>query len=194
MTTVTGKSLEHLIGEYHAALQSAIVESHLSQILFAHFGNFNQNKVDQIIKITESSLTDAGDRRQGIKRLLNVLIENLQNISLHSAVDKSARMFAYCTIVREENAYRLLSGNLVLSDDIEIIESRMNDLISLDKTALRKLYIETLCNEDFNYKGGAGLGLLTIAKRAADGIRYKVQRIGEDFGYFQMDFRIAFEK
>jgi hypothetical protein len=38
---------------------------------------------------------------------------------------------------------------------------------------LRKAYIETLCNGELSDKGGAGLGLLSLAKKASGPIEYR---------------------
>jgi hypothetical protein len=69
----------------------------------------------------------------------------------------------------------------------------MKEITMMDKNAIRKLFIETLCNEDFSYKGGAGLGLLTIAKRALEEIQYSISSLNETFGYFQMEITMETE-
>jgi len=57
----------------------------------------------------------------------------------------------------------------------------------MDSNALRKLYIETLCNDEFSDKGGAGLGLLTVAKKAEDKIIYNFHSVDSSFNYFVME-------
>jgi hypothetical protein len=62
----------------------------------------------------------------------------------------------------------------------------MNDLSRMDKADLRRTYIETLCDDDFSTKGGAGLGLLTIAKRADQGLSYTIHAHDALMSYFQL--------
>ena len=84
----------------------------------------------------------------------------------------------------------LYSGNLILSEMVSPMRSRMQDLIALDATALRKHYIEILCNEEYSVQGGAGLGLVTIVKRAENNVRFDVDSIDEHFGYFQLEISV----
>ena len=187
MTSITGQKLEGLKAVYHDLIGKIVHSGTSETLLLSHFGDFNQVKNESTLKVTESMILEAGDKRQTMKRFCSLMIEVLQNISLHGARDRSGHMHAYLVVARSKQAYRLMTGNLVLSGDIPILEKRMHELNSLDKNALRKLYIETLCNEEFSYKGGAGLGLLTIAKRADEKLKYEVQKVDENFGYFQLE-------
>lgn len=187
MTSVTGQTLLDIQSDYHGLISRILLGNTGETLLFAHFGEFNQPKIDNVLKLVEAGILDLGDKRQAMKRFCSVLIEALQNMSLHSAKDSSNKMHAYCVITRSENGYRLFTGNLILSEDADDLEARMVELTSMDKNSLRKQFIETLCNEDFTNKGGAGLGLLTIAKRSTDTVKYSIKQISKDFGYFQME-------
>lgn len=187
MTAIAGKSLEEIQSIYHDLVLKTLNLGTSETLLFSHFGDFSQTKVDSTIKLIESSIMESGDKRQTMRRICSVLIEILQNTSLHGAKDGNGRMHAYLILSRNATGYRVHSGNLLLQSDIPRLQQKMTDLVSMDKNALRKMYIETLCNEDFTYKGGAGLGLLTIAKRAKDAVKYNIHSLNESFGYFQME-------
>lgn len=187
MTTIAGKSLEEIQSIYHDLVLQTLNSGTGETLLFSHFGDFSQTKVDSTIKLIESSIMEAGDKRQTMRRICSVLIEILQNTSLHGAKDGNGRMHAYLILSRNSAGYRVHTGNLLLKSDLPRLQEKMTELVGMDKNALRKMYIETLCNEDFTYKGGAGLGLLTIAKRAKDEVKYRIQPLDENFGYFQMD-------
>ncbi|MFT6185052.1 MAG: hypothetical protein ACJAYM_002582, partial [Flavobacteriales bacterium] len=55
----------------------------------------------------------------------------------------------------------------------------------------RKLYIETLCNDSFNYKGGAGLGFLTIAKKSSKPMTYELISTESDLAFFSTIYAVA---
>jgi anti-sigma regulatory factor (Ser/Thr protein kinase) len=193
MTTITGKTLEDIQTIYHQLVLGTLSADPKETLIFSHFGDFSQTKVDSTIKVIESALMEAGDKRQTMRKICSVLIEILQNTSLHAAKDGNNHMHGYLIISRSSNKYRILTGNLILSGDIKVLENRMKEITMMDKNAIRKLFIETLCNEDFSYKGGAGLGLLTIAKRALEEIQYSITTINETFGYFQMEITMEAE-
>jgi hypothetical protein len=193
MTTITGKTLEDIQSIYHQLVLGTLSADPKETLIFSHFGDFSQTKVDSTIKVIESAIMEAGDKRQTMRKICSVLIEILQNTSLHAAKDGNNHMHGYLIIARSSNKYRILTGNLILSGDIKVLENRMKEITMLDKNAIRKLFIETLCNEDFSYKGGAGLGLLTIAKRALEEIQYSISSLNETFGYFQMEITMETE-
>ncbi|MFZ4786035.1 MAG: SiaB family protein kinase [Flavobacteriales bacterium] len=187
MTTIAGKTLEEIQSIYHQLVLGTLSVSPKETLIFSHFGDFSQNKVDSTIKLIESAIIEAGDKRQTMRRICSVLIEILQNTSLHASKDGNSHMHAYLIISRNINHYRIQTGNLILASDIPVLKARMQELTSMDKNAIRKMFIETLCNEDFTYKGGAGLGLLTIAKRSIETVKYDITSIDPTFGYFQME-------
>jgi hypothetical protein len=193
MTTIAGKTLEDIQSIYHQLVLGTLSVSPKETLIFSHFGDFSQTKVDSTIKVIESAIMEAGDKRQTMRRICSVLIEILQNTSLHAAKDGNNHMHGYLIIARSSEKYRILTGNLILSGDIKVLENRMKGITMMDKNAIRKLFIETLCNEDFSYKGGAGLGLLTIAKRSLEEIQYSISSINETFGYFQMEITMETE-
>jgi hypothetical protein len=95
-------------------------------------------------------------------------------------------MYGYVILTRDENHYIIESGNLVMAESRESIARRINELNTLDSAQLRKAYVDTLCNEDFTDKGGAGLGMLTLAKRASRPILFRIDPLEGPFAYLHM--------
>lgn len=191
MSSITGQKLDILKGIYHDLISAVIESANGETLLFSHFGDFDQAKNDHALKLMESMILEAGDKRQTMKRVCNLLIEILQNISLHGARDRSGHMHAFLIVARSKKSYRVLTGNLVLASDMPSLIQRMDDLLKLDENELRKLYIEILCNEEFSHKGGAGLGLITVAKRAEQNLRYRTHDLDNNFGYFEMEVELT---
>ncbi len=191
MSSITGQKLDILKGIYHDLISAVIDSANGETLLFSHFGDFDQAKNDSALKMIESAIIEAGDKRQTMKRVCNLLIEILQNISLHGARDRNGHMHAFLIVARSKNSYRVLTGNLVLTADMKSLVNRMEELLKLDDNELRKLYIEILCNEEFSHKGGAGLGLITVAKRAEQNLRYRTHDLDNSFGYFEMEVELT---
>lgn len=190
MTSIIGQKLETLKTIYHDLVGTVIFPSSDESLLFSHFGDFDQAKNDNTLKMVESAILESGDKRQAMKRICSLLIEMLQNMSLHGARDRDGHMHAFLIVSKGKKSYKLFSGNLVLVEDLNSLDERMKELLKLDENELRKLYIEILCNEEFSHRGGAGLGLITIAKRAQQMLKYNLHRLDENFGYFQIEVEL----
>jgi hypothetical protein len=192
MTTLTSQKLEDLHDLYHEVISSSM-GSEGNAILFSHFGDFNASKNDSVLKLIESSLIESGVKRQTTKRFCSTLIEVLQNMSIHSAKDQNGRMYAYLILTQNKSGFGIYSGNLILQTEMEGFSVKLGQIADMDKDALRKLYIETLCSDEMSSKGGAGLGLLTIAKRSSHKLNYHLSELDNFFGYIQMNSSISEE-
>jgi hypothetical protein len=187
MTTVDGKILDQIQKVYHSILESVVHSRGHENLVFSHFGDFNQNKVDSTLQLVESAIMESGDKRQSVKRFCTILIEILQNVSLHGSRDATGHMHSYVIVSRSPENYRLCSGNLIPRVDAQQLRDRVSEVNSLDEAELRRIYIETLCNEDLSNKGGAGLGLLTVAKRISGPIKFEVIEVSEQLSYITME-------
>ncbi|MFN5294666.1 MAG: SiaB family protein kinase [Flavobacteriales bacterium] len=189
MTSITGQKLDALKAIYHDIV-SSVVSRDNATLLFSHFGDFDTAKVENTLKLIESGVIESGDKRSTMKRVCGMLIELLQNISIHGARDSKGHMHAYLIVAKVGSDYALYSGNLILMELVSPMRERMQYLLNLDATALRKLYIEILCNEEYSSQGGAGLGLVTIVKRAENNVQFEVERIDEHFGSFRLEVKV----
>ncbi|MFM9986689.1 MAG: SiaB family protein kinase [Flavobacteriales bacterium] len=194
MTAITGQHLDWIQSQYQNLLSSVLHSGGNEVIVFSHFGDFTPSKIEHTLKLIESSIIELGDKRQMMKRFTGLLLELLQNIALHSARDKSGHMHSYLVVSRSAELYRLMTGNLIMMDDLTFLNDRLTELNHMDKNSLRKLYIETLCNDEFSYKGGAGLGLLTVAKRADHKLDYHLDKMDDSFGYFRLEASLNIEE
>jgi len=186
MTALVKTATEDIQFTYRELIHTLTSDDTSRVMLLAHYGDFNQVKIDHILRLVESSVLEQGDKRQSMKRVYGVMVEILQNMAIHSTRDRDHHMHGFVILSRMHNQYTIHSGNLVLNVDREGLENRMEGLLAMDKNQVRKAYIDTLCNDSFSDKGGAGLGLLTIVKRAIEPVEYQVQMLQDPFAYFRM--------
>ena len=182
-----GHKLEALKSIYHDLVSRVVSSEENSTLLFSHFGDFDASKVENTIKLIESGVLEHGDKRATMKRVCGMLIELLQNISNHGARDGKGHMHAYLIVAKTGSLYQLFSGNLVLAETVVPMRERISELVEMDLTALRKLYIDILCNDEFSNRGGAGLGLVTIVKRAENKIKFEIDHIDKHFGFLRLE-------
>jgi hypothetical protein len=51
---------------------------------------------------------------------------------------------------------------------------------------LRKAYVETLCQGELSMRGGAGLGLISMAKKAEGALNYQFEEHGNQLFLFTL--------
>lgn len=117
------------------------------------------------------------------KRILLVMIESLENIMKHSEDQELSGdgNMPRLSITLRDNQYIIESSNPVHSVHMPDLKSRIDMINNLDQQGLKKLYKETMTNGVFTKHGGAGLGLIEIAKISCSPILYDFQPINENF-------------
>ncbi|MEJ6681819.1 MAG: SiaB family protein kinase [Flavobacteriales bacterium] len=169
-----------------------LVSSDLSSktVLISHFGDLTEAKIEALLKITEETILEAGSKRQMMRRICSLLVEALQNISNHSAKDQNGKANSFLILEHSDLNFTIKTGNLISADEIITLEQKLNTINRLNENELRKLYIETLCNDNFNQKGGAGLGFLTMAKKINGLLDYQILNVNKNLAYFTLSLSI----
>lgn len=193
MTDLQPSSLTKLSEHYHSLLSWSTDKSEGAQVLFTYNGDINQHRIDNLLKLVESAVLDSGAKRKTMKRVCSIMIECLQNASIHGSKDKSGRGQSFAMLLKTGDYFKLVVGNAILKQDAAMLSFRLDTLNKLSAPELRKLYIETLCNQNYSYKGGAGLGLLTVAKKALNPISYGIIELDDRFAFFSLEMRVPSE-
>jgi len=129
------------------------------------------------------------------KKLITLLIEILENVMKYSDnfiefTRKHPEFQPEFILSRNGASYLIESVNPVKESDISIVRQKIDKVNSLDLTALKALYRETIRNGSFTDKGGAGLGFIEMAKTTNGPLFYQFDRISEQFYNFKLYLRL----
>ena len=140
--------------------------------LLSYIGPVDSAGMEGLLALAEKSSAAAGGRTL-MKRIGNVLIECLQNVMRHGLIEANGFTQLYLTLESTPVGFQVQCGNMVDSEMRAILSDRLAEINGMEEEVLRKTYIETLCNGELSDKGGAGLGLLSLAKKASGPIDYR---------------------
>ena len=120
------------------------------------------------------------------KRLLLIMIESLENIMKHSEYPDGLREenLPVLSISRNNNQYLVKSSSLLHTEQISPLKKRIDYLNNLDQQGLKKIYKETITDGIFTKSGGAGLGLIEIAKISGNPIRYEFLPLNKEYVHY----------
>ena len=125
------------------------------------------------------------------KKVLLVMIETLENIMKYGAgmvialPDGFGSTPAF-SIVKEGERYLVSASNALPQQDIPVLENRLAYLNTLSAQGIKDLYKETITNGQFTKQGGAGLGLIEIAKISGNRLDYEFTPIDEAYSNFRI--------
>lgn len=140
--------------------------------LLSYIGPVDSSGMEGLLALAEKSTAAAGGKTL-MKRIGNVVIECLQNVMRHGLIEEDGFTQLYLTLEATPIGFQLQCGNMIDTAMREVLAERLYDINGMDEEDLRKAYIETLCNGKISEKGGAGLGLLSLAKKANGPIDYR---------------------
>ena len=155
-------------------------------VLVSYTGPLHAESGDSILLLAESAVAQSGSARKEMKRVCNVLIECIQNVHRHGWIDKNGEILLFLTIEHTPVGFQIQCGNIIDLDMAATLRSKLNTVNGMDHFELRKRYIEVLCEEGVSEKGGAGLGLMSMAKRCAGPIEYELTEQDNDLFLFTL--------
>lgn len=109
------------------------------------------------------------------KRVFHIMIECLQNITKHSDdYDEKEKQVGNGLFVvgRERDSFYIVTGNLISNAKLQILEERLIKLNNATPAQLKTMFMEQMVKGDLSEKGGAGLGLIDIARKSGKKLYY----------------------
>jgi len=172
----SGQAVGHLLmGEGHRQV-------------FAHCGRVDHSVVERLLAEAESASLAAGDAVSVRKRLFNVLVEGLENVHVHAGEQFGETAFAL--LVDAGDGYRLAFGNALPMATAALLSHRVEVLNSMEEADLKQHFMLMLGNNARTERGGAGLGLLTMARKSHRPMVVRTLPLNEGANYFVMELAV----
>jgi len=158
---------------------------------YIYRGNFTDEITENILKLTESNLQHEESRNKIKKRIYSIMVEGLQNITRHqhkSNVDIEIKeeTLGIFVIQKIDDFYFITTGNVVNNLQIPHLKELLEKINSLSKDELKAFYKKVLTEGEMSDKGGAGLGLIDMARKSGNKLFYKFREIDENHSYFYL--------
>ncbi len=182
-------SIEILQRELTNVLQRKTAPNSGLGTLLSYIGPIDSNGLDHLLGLTQQSTAAIGGRN-AMKRVCHVLIECLQNVMRHGLVNAKGLTQLYLSIESTPVGFQVHCGNLIDAPTRVLITDKLSQINGLSPAEIRKAYIETLCEGEMTEKGGAGLGLLSMAKKATGPIEYSFEDKGRQGELFTLTVTI----
>jgi hypothetical protein len=128
------------------------------------------------------------------KKILLVMIESLENMmkygewtSNNSGKSVTTPLFA---VIKNGDRYFICSENTIAIENIDSLEKRLHYLNSLTPEGIKEFYKETITNGQFSQQGGAGLGLIEMAKVSGNKIEFGFNPVNDKYSVFNLKITV----
>lgn len=143
---------------------------------------------DKLIGLSDENIRSQTALSRMRKRVSFAISECFQNIIRHKDIPRSPQaehdwpsMFMVRNI---SNAYYIGSVNLINDENIDKLREQLLKLNELSEEELRSMYLQQLPTATFSEKGGAGLGLIEMARKSRQKFEFDFLSVVEDMSLF----------
>lgn len=164
------------------------------RLLFSFSGNPSSDLNASIIDHIEKQLRTTEDPLRVQKRVVNIVIEALQNMYHHQHPLEDCFTGDASTILmvgRTSGGYIVTTGNYVDYDSELRLDQRLRELEILSDIELKERHVAAL-KDGLRTKKGAGLGLIEMARRSSNNIQHKITKISNNLSFFSLHIEIKF--
>jgi hypothetical protein len=162
----------------------------LEREIIIHFkGQLHFDIIGELIHVLKDKMRTRKISYAVYKKVLMLMIELLENIiRYHENYEGNTFILQNYPpeflISHSGNTYFIESSNAIFKSDRKLLEKRLSELNNLDKEKIRDLYKATITNGKFSEKGGAGLGIIEMAKMSDEKLAYSFTDVNDEFVYY----------
>jgi hypothetical protein len=161
-------------------------------IILSYQGEFTQEITKSVLTMTEKNMESRGEESIVKRKVFNVMVECLQNIVKHSYTDENILDKAIFIIGEDDKTYEVSTGNFIENSEIDLLTNKIQEVNHLDKDGLKSLYKEIIKDKNgLSERGGAGLGLVDIARKSGHKIEYSFNNYDAQHSFFSLKTRIS---
>lgn len=167
-------------------------------IMLSFKGELNTELLGSILKVVEDKMARFDEKPTIRKRVFNVLVELLQNLyhhrgysAVHNGESQTEQTAVIIMIAKNITGYSIITGNFVDNENMNKLRARLEEINGMSKQDLKELYKAVLSDGVMSEKGGGGLGMIDIARKADQKIEYGFIPFDENNSFFSLNVQVA---
>ena len=161
-------------------LRQKLSDEHL---MFAYRGEVTGDNSVSLLTLLEREMEFSDFSLLGRKRLFMFVLENLQNITRHG-ITRSEDVASLVVYNKTADGYTVSTGNALRKSEVKDLRKNLEKINSLDPDKIREVYRTMLQDTQIGKKGGAGLGLMEMARKTGNKLDYDFLPIDDRYSYF----------
>jgi len=161
-------------------LRQKLSDEHL---MFAYRGEVTGDNSVGLLTLLEREMEFSDFSLLGRRRLFMFVLENLQNITRHG-ITRSEEITSLVIYNKTADGYTVSTGNALKKSEVRGLKRNLEKINSLEPDKIREVYRAMLQDSNIGSKGGAGLGLMEMARKTGNKLDYDFLPIDDKYSYF----------
>jgi hypothetical protein len=153
-------------------------------------GCYKASAGPRAIEEAAAALSGLNEHRSTKRRLLRIVIESIQNVMRHTATGARSEGFIV-RIAAERDSFSVMTGNAIRKERAALLKDKIERINSAAMNELTHLYRRALQGGPSGDEGGAGLGLMDIARRSGKKLLYEFQEMSKEYCFFRLEVTVS---
>lgn len=165
-------------------------------INLVYVGRFNHNIVKMFSTMAERDMKKREVDAVTKRRVYHAMVEILQNMNRHSdeISDEGNVGKGLFMIGKKREKYFIITSNKIKNKSVEKLKESIILINESSKEALNQMYSDQLRDGKLSRKGGAGLGLIDIARKTNHALQFNFIPLNTYYSYFVLKVAIDSKK
>lgn len=160
-----------------------------------YLGEFSHEITKMFTSMAETDMEKQSEERSVQRKVYHVMVETLQNMNKHSDEIRSGNIGSGLFIIGKKNeTYYVITSNVVARKHKADLEDALNTVNNATKDELKEMYKKQIKEGRMSKKGGAGLGLIDIARKTGEKLNYHFLQLDEKNFFFILKVEINAKK
>jgi hypothetical protein len=166
----------------------------MPKLSISYLGRADDKVTHQLIGLSESFTHDNGTLKKLSKKISLLITESFQNVIRHGK-DTTSEPYSpeesdFFQINIQNNQITISSSNFIDTDKTHLLESEINTINKMSSDELREMWKLQILNDNLASKGGAGLGIIEMARKSGLPLITKFIRFNEVISRFYLGIEI----
>ncbi len=163
-------------------------------LCFAYSGAISDTITHKIIELTQFNIDSSGNFSKLKNKISFLMAECYQNVVRHgkeTAIQTNIHDKTNAFFVRSfGSSFYITSANIVKNHDIDVIKEKLDRVNSLSPEDLKVLQKQVLAKGKLSEKGGAGLGIIEMARKSGKKISFDFKLLNEEASMFYLQLEL----
>lgn len=158
------------------------------QMNFLYTGDFSDEHTDGFIQLNNHQYNASDEFKKSQRKAGFLIAECFQNIVRHH---EPSHRNSFFNIKNDQGILSIISGNTVTNEIIPGLKTQLELLNQLTSEELKEKYRAILADGEYSEKGGAGLGLIEIARRSKNKLSFSFEELDDSHSYFYFGLNLS---
>jgi hypothetical protein len=155
-------------------------------------GHITSGIGEEVLSLTESRLAEEDIDLKVRRRVFNIMVEILENVSKYNPGRKPEEKYGMpVAMVRlEDGKFVLTTGNLILNTNISDLKGKLDAINNYDMAGLKELYFKSLSEQSIETDSTGNMGLIEMARKSGSRLNYQFEEVNEMYSYFMLTVKV----